>query len=404
MKAELPEPVNRALLLLNQAGFEAHVVGGCVRDLLMNKTPKDYDLTTSAHPEAIQRVFQGFPMTLDGLKHGTVRVILNHEPLEITTFRVDCGYSDGRHPDAVRFTPSLTEDLLRRDFTINAMAYAPSSGLSDPFDGRRDIQNRLIRCVGDPERRFAEDALRILRGLRFASVLDFEIHPDTLRAMERLSPSLNAISAERVEGELMKLLNGPAACRALKMGRSALFVRLPELDDAGYDARAEALTRLPHEPALRLAMLLSHLSQPTLEHVLNRLKCSRLLSQRTLHALDALQKIPFPPQDAALRLFIRENGYEAAFDALNLKLGLTRDAAYARALETLERLSAEGACLSLKNLNIDGRALLRAGMTPGPQVGRVLNELLNQVVRGELPNQHGQLLAAAQVLCKKMGC
>ena len=353
MKAELPEPVNRALLLLNQAGFEAHVVGGCVRDLLMNKTPKDYDLTTSAHPEAIQRVFQGFPMTLDGLKHGTVRVILNHEPLEITTFRVDCGYSDGRHPDAVRFTPSLTEDLLRRDFTINAMAYAPSSGLSDPFDGRRDIQNRLIRCVGDPERRFAEDALRILRGLRFASVLDFEIHPDTLRAMERLSPSLNAISAERVEGELMKLLNGPAACRALKMGRSALFVRLPELDDAGYDARAEALTRLPHEPALRLAMLLSHLSQPTLEHVLNRLKCSRLLSQRTLHALDALQKIPFPPQDAALRLFIRENGYEAAFDALNLKLGLTRDAAYARALETLERLSAEGACLSLKNLNID---------------------------------------------------
>lgn len=400
MRTELPETVNKALFMLHQAGFEAYVVGGCVRDMLMDHSPKDYDLATSAHPQAIQRVFAGFAMTLEGLKHGTVRVILNHEPLEITTFRVDGGYSDGRHPDAVRFTPSLEEDLLRRDFTINAMAYAPETGLIDPFGGRADIAARLIRCVGDPEKRFSEDALRILRGLRFAAVLDFEIHPDTLQAMERLSPKLNLISAERVEAELMKLLTGPAASRSLILGRAALCARMPCLDDAGYEERARALARLPRDADLRLAMLLGGLDEQALSGALTGLKSSRATAGRVQRARAALQKIPVPLENTALRLLIRDVGFAAAADALNLRLAQTGEAAFARALEELQGLRASGACLSLKDMRLDGGALIRSGMAPGPEMGRILNALLDRVIQGELKNQPEDLLAAALELAR----
>lgn len=400
MRTELPETVNKALSMLHQAGFEAYVVGGCVRDMLMDHSPKDYDLTTSAHPQAIQRVFAGFAMTLEGLKHGTVRVILNHEPLEITTFRVDGGYSDGRHPDAVRFTPSLEEDLLRRDFTINAMAYAPETGLIDPFGGRADIAARLIRCVGDPEKRFSEDALRILRGLRFAAVLDFEIHPDTLQAMERLSPKLNLISAERVEAELMKLLTGPAASRSLILGRAALCARMPCLDDAGYEERARALARLPWDADLRLAMLLGGLDEQALSGALTGLKSSRATAGRVQRARAALQKIPVPLENTALRLLIRDVGFAAAADALNLRLAQTGEAAFARALEELQGLRTSGACLSLKDMRLDGGALIRSGVAPGPEMGRILNALLDRVIQGELKNQPEDLLAAALELAR----
>ena len=203
---EFPEQVNTALRRLREAGYTACAVGGCVRDRLMSAEPKDYDVTTAALPEQTEAVFAGERIIETGLKHGTVTVLLGGLPIEITTFRVDGGYSDARHPDAVRFTPSLTEDLAHRDFTVNAMAWSPEDGLADPFGGADDLRNRLIRCVGDPDTRFREDALRILRALRFAAVLGFRIEERTADALHRNRALLDKVSAERIAVELCKLL------------------------------------------------------------------------------------------------------------------------------------------------------------------------------------------------------
>ena len=206
----------KALALLRGAGYEAWIVGGCVRDALLGLAPKDYDLATSALPEQTKAVFAGRPVVETGLRHGTVTVLLEGEPLEITTYRVDGAYSDARHPDEVTFTRSLREDAARRDFTINAMAYAPGAGLQDFFGGREDLARGLIRAVGTAEQRFREDALRILRALRFAAVLDFTLEGETDRAARACAPLLAGVSAERVSGELGKLLCGKAAGRVLR--------------------------------------------------------------------------------------------------------------------------------------------------------------------------------------------
>ena len=275
MNLPLSPGAAKALALLQAAGYEAWIVGGCVRDALLGLPPKDYDLTPSALPEETQRVFAAYPRIETGLRHGTVTVLLEGEPLEITTYRVDGVYSDARHPDGVTFTRSLRQDAARRDFTINAMAYAPGQGLQDFFGGQADLAQGTIRAVGRAETRFHEDALRILRALRFASVLDFTLEGETARAARACAPLLAAVSAERVSGELGKLLCGKAAGRVLRDYPDVLGVVLPEiLPMVGLDHRnphhcydvwthtAVAVDHVPPELPLRLAMLFHDIGKP----------------------------------------------------------------------------------------------------------------------------------------------
>ena len=229
MKMDMPKNVDTAIGLLQSAGFEAYAVGGCVRDTLLGKTPNDWDITSSASPEEIKAVFADFHCIDTGIKHGTVTVIADGEPLEITTFRLDGEYEDNRHPKSVTFTSVLGEDLGRRDFTVNAMAYSRKTGTVDLFGGRDDLKNGIIRCVGDPDRRFNEDALRILRALRFASTLDFEIEPLTAQSLINNRALLGNISEERIAKELIKLVCGKGARRILTDFAPVLFENLPEL-------------------------------------------------------------------------------------------------------------------------------------------------------------------------------
>ena len=279
---EPPAPALAAIARLRAAGFPAYLVGGCVRDTLLGRVPGDWDITTAALPEQVEAVFAGERIIETGLKHGTVTVLLDGLPLEITTFRTEAAYSDHRHPDAVAFTPSLTEDLARRDFTINAMAWTRentgdglNAGLQDPFGGQADLEKKLIRCVGDPHKRFEEDALRILRALRFASQLDFTIDPATAAAAHALRDTLALVSRERIAVELTKLLCGPAARRIIVEYWEILSVPLPELAPmAGLDQRnkhhcydvlehsAAAVEAVPPEKLLRWAALLHDVAKP----------------------------------------------------------------------------------------------------------------------------------------------
>ena len=226
----MPKDVAWLLRQLNRAGYPAYVVGGCVRDSLLGRTPGDWDICTGALPEQTRTVFAGQRLLLTGLKHGTVAVVLAGKPYEITTFRVDGAYADHRHPDAVCFVPGVEQDLARRDFTVNAMAWHPDSGLVDCFGGQRDLQARVIRCVGDPDARFAEDALRILRAIRFAAQLDFSIDPATEAAAQRLRNTVQTVSEERIFAELDRLLNSPAAGRVLEKYGRILAGAIPEVD------------------------------------------------------------------------------------------------------------------------------------------------------------------------------
>ena len=271
----IPSYARTALDRLTAAGHEAWLVGGCVRDLLLGRTPGDYDITTAALPEETEGVFAGEQLIETGLRHGTVTVVLEGCPLEITTYRVDGTYADARHPDQVTFTRSLREDAARRDFTVNAMAYHPDRGLWDGFGGRADLEKGLLRCVGDPETRFREDALRILRAVRFASVLGFTLEPATAEAARRTAPLLGQIAPERLSAELTKLLCGPGAGTVLGEYPDILGALIPELGPmVGFDQRnlhhchdllthtAAAVDNIPPDPALRLAMLLHDVGKP----------------------------------------------------------------------------------------------------------------------------------------------
>jgi len=273
--ATVPAPALEALERLERAGHAAYLVGGCVRDSLLGRVPGDWDITSSALPEQTEAVFAGERIIETGLKHGTVTVLLGGLPLEITTFRRESGYADHRHPDTVAFTPSLEEDLARRDFTINAMAWSPARGLTDPFGGRADLEKRIIRCVGDPKQRFNEDALRILRALRFAAQLDFAIDPATAAAALALRQSLELVSRERLAAELTKLLCGPAVRRIVTEYWPILALPLPELAPmAGLDQRspyhcydvlehsAAAAEAVPPDKILRWAALLHDAGKP----------------------------------------------------------------------------------------------------------------------------------------------
>ena len=360
-------------------------MGGCVRDLARGVPPHDYDICTSALPAQTERCFAGERVVETGIKHGTVTVLMAGEPYEITTFRTDGDYLDGRHPQSVAFTDSLTEDLRRRDFTINAMAYHPDIGLRDPFDGQADIARRVIRCVGDAGARFSEDALRILRALRFAAELGFDIAPDTACAMRELSGRLALISRERIAAELLRALNGINAVPVLQAFDTVLLAALPDYPAAALSEALHALAALPRgDTVLRLAALLSPYGEAG-ARALASLKPSRALSSQVL-ALTAAAGEDI--SRAELPLWLARLG-EAQLRRLLTLQG--RD----DLLSCLPALLAQHPPLTLGELQINGRDLTAAGLPAGAELGRTLNALHRRVLLGELPNERGALLAAA---------
>lgn len=431
-----------AIARLNAAGFDAWLVGGCVRDSLMGRVPEDYDVTTSAPPEQTEAVFAGERLIETGLKHGTVTVLLDGSPLEITTYRRDGGYSDHRHPDEVLFTPRLEDDLARRDFTVNAMAWNPTDGLVDCFGGQKDLADGIIRCVGDPERRFDEDALRILRALRFSSVLGFALEPETLRAARAKKDSLSLVSRERIAAELVKLLCGLDVVRVLTTCWDILAVPLPELAAmAGFDQHsryhcydvlthcAVAVGAVPPEPALRLAALFHDAGKPACftrdpdgaGHFYGHAKVSARLAQDALTRLrfdretvtrvttlvglhDVPLEFPGAERDRAVKRQLRRLGEEDFFRLLDLKRAdalahapqyRSRTLTCDRAAETARRILAEQQCFSLKDLAVNGTDLIAAGVPEGPAIGRLLNNLLEAVIAGEAANEKQALLSRA---------
>ena len=265
----IPNEVKTVMNKLSENGFRSYIVGGCVRDSVMGREPNDWDVTTDATPEQIKKVFSDFRTVDTGIKHGTILVVSGKYPVETTTFRIDGEYSDNRHPDSVTFTKDIKDDLARRDFTINAMAYNDEEGLIDPFGGREDIDKKIIKCVGDPDKRFTEDALRILRGIRFASVLGFSVEDNTSAAIIRNEQLLSSIAAERINSELVKLLCGENVFDVLSAYRSVIGVFIPELKlefdfrqygkKHGYDVwmhTVHTVNNIENDPILRLTMLL----------------------------------------------------------------------------------------------------------------------------------------------------
>ncbi len=438
----LPPQVKTCLHLLRQAACEGYAVGGCVRDALMNQTPKDFDIATNALPAQVAELFAGYKVVETGLKHGTVTVFIDHMPLEITTFRIDGDYIGNRRPRSVRFTRSLNEDLARRDFTVNAMAYSPLTGLVDPYDGRADIKGQVIRCVGEPDRRFGEDALRILRGLRFAARLGFCIESATAQSMEKNRELLRNIAKERIAAELLAILSGPGPGDILQRYLPIFAVFLPDLaamEDFTqnnpyhcYDVlrhTCAVVDNIPPLPHLRLAALFHDIGKPRTrtrdaqgvvhfyghaahsERIARRLMRSLKLDNFTVDRVCTLVRyhdLAVAPNPKAVRKWLHQLGEPVLREILLLRrsdlLGqspLHREERLAEitAVEAvIDELLRQGSCFALKDLAVKGKDLMEAGLPPGPSLGAVLDALLRAVMEDRLPNAREALLSAAQTL------
>lgn len=393
-----------ALLLdaLHGAGHAAYAVGGCVRDSLLGLDPHDWDLCTSARPEQVMALFGEEKCIPTGLQHGTVTVKQGGRLYETTTFRTEGAYSDGRHPDAVCFVPDVREDLARRDFTINAMAYSAEEGLIDPFGGRDDLAAHLVRAVGEPERRFEEDALRILRLYRFAARFGFAIDPATGAAARALGPHLDCVSAERIQEELLKLLAAPRPGSYLEP--AVLAVVLPELEPEEQPERFAELCRIIDriEPTVenvpaRLAALLCPLGEAGARKALRKLKCSNALTDE----VTALEREAAGTPGSGMQLTAKRllGRYELPTIQRLTALCSARHPEQAGAFAALraeaERLTAENACCRVSQLAVNGRDLMAAGVRPGPGLRQVLNALLEAVITGQTLNEKDALLTAA---------
>ena len=434
MEIKLPENVEKIINTLEAKGYEAYAVGGCIRDSILKRSPNDWDVTTSALPGEIKEAFK---KTFDtGIKHGTVSVLLGGEIFEVTTFRIDGEYEDSRHPKEVTFTASLTEDLLRRDFTINAMAYNPKTGLVDPYGGYQDIEKKVIRCVGKAYDRFSEDALRILRALRFAAQLDYSIDDETQAAIKALSHRLKNISAERIQAELIKILLSPnpeILRDAYKLGVTGVF--LPE-----FDRLMETKQNNPHhlytvgehtlrvvkgvreDKSLRLAALLHDIGKPDckttgedgIDHfyghdlagekisrnILRRLKMDNETTGRVC-ALVKNHDRNLGESKKSVRRTLNRVGEEYFPDLFELhEADISAQSSYKReekmanlnrARMFYEEILKNGECVSLKNLAVTGKDLIEMGISPGPGIGEILKRLLEIVLEDPSKNTKEEL-------------
>ena len=377
VRIQLPYEVEWVIGKIRDAGYEAFAVGGCVRDTLLGRTPEDWDVTTSARPEAVKAIFE---RTVDtGLQHGTVTVLKNRKGYEVTTYRIDGEYHDGRHPDSVEFTPNLLEDLKRRDFTINAMAYSHETGIVDEFGGMEDLKAGIVRCVGRPEDRFTEDALRLLRALRFSAQLGFEIEESTYAAIKTIAPNLAKVSKERVQAELTKLLLSAHPERILLLKETGLSAQIvPGFDAVFAPALFSKLSQLPAEKSLRWAGFLLCQSAKQAEAVLKGLKMDNETIGNVSRMIEGAKETLPLEKPAVRRAMSRYTPYQLE-GALKLKeLMGSPDAEEIRRLR--EEIIRDGDCVSLKDLAVKGRDLLEAGVERGPMVGEILNHLFDLVL------------------------
>ncbi len=392
----IPQPVGQAISLLNENGFSAYLVGGCVRDMVLCIPPHDYDLCTSATPAEMQQVFSSFRIIETGLKHGTLTVLMGAYPLEITTFRLDGEYLDNRHPKEVIFTRKLENDLSRRDFTINAMAYHPDEGLVDLFSGQEDCQNKILRCVGRAATRFEEDALRILRALRFAARLQFTIEKRTAAAIFEKKELLHHISTERIAVELNGLLLAEGAVPILEQFADILFTLLPALRTEHWAFSLSALSRTPKELPLRWAALLHPLGEENARQIMQKLKVSNQLRDSVCalvrhHALKLTEE--------NMQLSLLQTGDALILPLIHLQASLAAakntffDAASLQ--KQAEYLIRTGACYTLSRLAVNGSDLASLGIQ-GPAVGQMLHHLLEQVAAGKAENKKEVLLETVQ--------
>lgn len=438
MYFEIPQKVEIIINTLEEAGFEAYAVGGCVRDALLGRTPNDWDITTSAKPEQVKVLFH---RTVDtGIAHGTVTVLLEKDGFEVTTYRVDGEYEDGRHPKEVTFTASLEEDLKRRDFTINAMAYNPKKGLVDLFEGQKDLEDKVIRCVGDPLERFTEDALRIMRAVRFSAQLGFSLEENTRKALSVLAPNLKHVSAERIQVELVKLLVSPHPDylrTAYEAGITKEF--LPEFDRCMETPQntphhcysvgehiLHSLLYVKEDKVLRLTMLLHDIGKPVVRttdkngrdhfkmHAPEGEKMAKGILRRLKFDNDTIGKVcrlirwhdlrP-TPEMADVRKAMSVIGEDifpmwmevqyADNQAKSDYRRLEKEARQAGVRKSWEVITREEQCVSLKKLAVTGSDLIAAGMKPGKEIGNNLNALLELVLENPEKNTKQTLLACA---------
>ena len=411
VQIQIPEQVNTVLDTLQDAGYEAYVVGGCVRDALLGREPHDWDITTSALPLEVKTLF---PRTIDtGLQHGTVTVMCGRTGYEVTTFRVDGVYEDGRHPKEVTFTPSLEEDLKRRDFTINAMAYDGKGGLIDLFGGQKDLEEGIVRAVGDPRQRFSEDALRIMRAVRFSAQLGYEIDGDTLKAASELAPNLRRISAERIRDELEKTLmsDRPEFLRtAWQAGITKQF--LPEFDKCMEMEQnnphhcytvgehiLKGISLVRRDKVLRLAMLLHDIGKP--QSILKRLKYDNATIRQVL-PLVKWHDMQIRLTEPAVRKAVIRIGEDLFPLFLEVKQAdMLSQSTFQREekQKILDKVSsiysqiiARGDCLSLRDLAVNGSDLIALGVKPGREVGAILAKMLEEVLNNPEHNDKEYLV------------
>lgn len=435
--------MNTALELLEKSGFKAFAVGGCVRDVIMGREPNDWDMTTSALPEETMEVFKDFRTIPTGLKHGTVTVLIEGQPLEITTMRIDGEYRDSRRPDSVSFTGEITMDLSRRDFTVNAMAYNHTDGLVDPFGGQKDIESGTIRCVGDPDKRFGEDALRIIRALRFASVLGFDIDGKTSESIMKNHMQMQNIASERIRVELVKLLSGKNVEKILTEYKEVIFGIIPELKACDgfpqktpyhiYDVwnhTVKVVSAVRNEPAFRVAALLHDIAKPeclkydengiahfkghdvkgaeTAKEIMQRLHFSNA-EINAVHGMILLHdKRPDGIRSHLARL-CSEHSAEAVENALELLIAdaagkqpdyyAVEHARYITAKKQLEEIKSEGTPLKTQELNINGNDLQALGFR-GKEIREVLERLLSDVIDGFAENEKDDLTERAKYFKK----
>ena len=428
----------KAISMLNEAGFEAYAVGGCVRDLIMGKEANDFDITTSAFPVETKKIFENERTIETGIKHGTLTVLLGGEPLEITTYRIDGEYLDSRRPESVSFTRSLENDLSRRDFTMNALVYHPTYGVLDYYGGVEDIKNGIIRAIGDPEKRFCEDALRILRAIRFSSTLGFTIEENTKKAMVKCKHLLHNISGERIAVEINKFVLGKNVKNAILENYEILGELTPEFVKMhGFDQRnkwhiydilehtAVAVENTPCVLPLRLAMLfhdtgkvhtffadengVGHFyghgekSAEIVRSYLNKYKYDNHTKDRVIWLVEN-HDVPTEERELIVKRRLNKMGKERFLELLQIQRAdnLAQNSAlvdiehFARLEKMVEELSNE--CFSLSTLAVNGSDLIDSGIAGGKIIGELLNTLLDEVIEGKLPNEKNALLERAEKL------
>lgn len=440
MNIVLPKNVKTIIKILNTHNYEAFIVGGCVRDSVIGLTPHDWDICTNAKPEEIKKCFENFNTFDSGIKHGTISVVLDGEVFEVTTYRIDGTYSDNRRPDSVTFTSDITQDLARRDFTINAMAYNEQSGLIDPYGGRNDLSDKIIKCVGNPDFRFNEDALRIIRALRFASVYNFDIDDETAKSIHKNADLLNNIAVERISVELSKLLPGYGAEQILNNYRDVIAVFIPEIKPMfDYNQHTKhhnrdlwhhttyAVKSIDNTSLLRMSMLLHDIGKPKAckrdedgtchfkghpkysaemaETILRRLKYSNDFIE-TCITLIKYHDVRFSGSKRQLRHVmsaIGDKNVELLLKIQRADIMAQSDYNHKEKLEklnlacqTYKEILADKDCFTLKQLKINGNDIKNLGLSEGIKIGKILKILLGLVIEDKIENEKSALIKKAE--------